>query len=79
MDWDYGQPKHYGDYAWEGFIVVLLSNLLAIAAILLRKDIVWSLGTAWLDAAIWTARPKSTPVQVRSSALILIERSTVEC
>jgi len=72
MYWEYGQPKHYSDYAWEGFVVVLLSNLFAMAAILVRGDIVWTVGTAWLDAAIWTARPKSTPVQTTATVFTIL-------
>jgi len=72
MYWEYNQPTHYSDYAWEGFIVVLLSNLLALAATIFRGDIVWSLGTAWLDAAIWTARPKSGPVQTTAIVFTIL-------
>jgi len=72
MYWDYGQPGHFRDYAWEGFTVVLLSNLLAMAATLLRKDIVWCIGTAWLDVAIWTARPKSTAVQTTAMVFTIL-------
>jgi len=70
--WDYGQPKHYADYAWEGFTVVLIANLLALAVTMLRGDIVWCLGSAWLDACIWSARPKSGPVQTTATVFTIV-------
>jgi len=72
MYWDYGQPKHYADYAWEGFIVVLLSNLLALAVTISRGDVVWCIGTAWLDASIWSARPKSSQVQTTAIVFTIV-------
>lgn len=70
--WKYDQPSHYSDYAWEGFTVVLVSNLLALVATIVRGDIVWCIGTAWLDAAIWSARPKSTPVQTTAIVFTVV-------
>jgi len=72
MYWDPGSPKHYSDYAWEGFVVVLLSNLLALAATIVRGDIVWCIGSAWLDAAVWSARPKSGPVQTSATVFTIL-------
>lgn len=72
LHWESGHPAHYSDYAWEGFVVVLLSNLLALAATVLRGDVVWCVGTAWLDASIWSARPKSAPVGTTATVFTVV-------
>jgi len=60
--WKLGEPDRYDNYAWPGFIVVFTANILALVVVCLRHDIVWCVGAAWLDAALWSKRPKSVEV-----------------
>jgi len=61
---DPSHPEQYGAYPWPGFGVVFAANLLAWAAVLLRRDIVLTVAGTWICAAVWSARPKPAPVYV---------------
>jgi len=60
--WEPGKPNQYADHQWAGFGVLLLVNLIGLAVIVLRKDIVWCVAAVWIDIAIWSAKPKPSTV-----------------
>lgn len=51
---------------WEGFGVLFGINLVGAIFIAVRRDIVWTVGAAWLAASVWKQSPKSAPVSVSS-------------
>ncbi|KAF8838163.1 hypothetical protein BDN67DRAFT_971970 [Paxillus ammoniavirescens] len=55
-------PEEYDRYPWSGFAVVLAANLVGLAVILIRRDIIWALAATWICVSIWTAQPKPAPV-----------------
>ena len=58
-------PQHYSSWhAMTGFGVVLGTNLLGLAVVILRGDIVWCVAATWVAVSIWTASPKPAPVNV---------------
>jgi hypothetical protein len=52
----------YSAHPWSGLAVVLGTNLLGFAVVLLRRDIVWCVAATWICVSIWTQRPKPVPV-----------------
>ncbi|KZT43387.1 hypothetical protein SISSUDRAFT_978388 [Sistotremastrum suecicum HHB10207 ss-3] len=70
--WPYGDPTRYGDYQLEGLAVVLPVNILALVAVILRHDVVWCFGAAWINAAIWSARPKAAPVFITTVVFTVV-------
>jgi len=73
--WD---PKHaddgrYANYQWEGFAVVLATNIVGCLVIVLRRDIAWCLGQVWLNICILVERPKSAPVEGVAIAFVIIQ------
>lgn len=47
-----------------GFGVLLGTNLLGLAVVIIRGDIVWCVAATWVAVSIWTANPKPAPVYV---------------
>ncbi|EJD05318.1 uncharacterized protein FOMMEDRAFT_78728 [Fomitiporia mediterranea MF3/22] len=62
--WEQGDTKAYNSYAWEGFGVFFVLNVLGAFFIAWRRDIVWTVGAAWLALSVWQETPKSAPVSV---------------
>ncbi|KAK7678063.1 hypothetical protein QCA50_019004 [Cerrena zonata] len=60
--WSPGEPQHYARAQWPGFGIVLGVNLLGLAVIIFRRDIVWCVAASWICASIWTLKPKPFPV-----------------
>ncbi|KAI5120385.1 hypothetical protein M0805_000165 [Coniferiporia weirii] len=60
--WAQGDTKAYNDYMWEGFGVFFAMNVLGLVFVIMRRDIVWAVGAAWLAASVWKETPKSAPV-----------------
>lgn len=48
----------------SGFGVLLSTNLLGLAIVIIRGDIVWCVAATWIAISIWTAKPKPPPVYV---------------
>jgi hypothetical protein len=46
------------------FAVVLGTNLLGLAVVIIRGDIVWCVAATWVAVSIWSAPPKPAPVNV---------------
>ncbi|KAF8511317.1 hypothetical protein JB92DRAFT_2935233 [Gautieria morchelliformis] len=69
--------RHYMDYQWEGFAVVIVTNVVSLLIIALRRDIVWCIGAVWINICIWTARPKSTPVQATAIVFTILQPVTL--
>jgi hypothetical protein len=58
-------PQHYSSwYAMTAFAVILGTNLLGLAVVIIRGDIVWCVAATWVAVSIWTAPPKPAPVNV---------------
>ncbi|KAG8218097.1 hypothetical protein J3R82DRAFT_3614 [Butyriboletus roseoflavus] len=58
-------PEHPEDYVrhpWPGFAVVMALNLVGLAVILFRRDVIWAIAATWICIGIWTASPKPAPV-----------------
>ena len=47
-----------------GFGVVLGTNLVGLAVVIIRGDIVWCVAATWIAVSIWSATPKPAPVNV---------------
>lgn len=63
--WSPGEPQRYAQHQWEGFGVVLATNLIGLLIIIFRRDVVWCAGATWLCAATFTQRPKPFSIYVR--------------
>lgn len=60
-----GSPRDYSSWhAMPGFGVLLGTNLLGLAVVIIRGDIVWCVAATWVAVSIWTANPKPAPVYV---------------
>lgn len=70
--WSPGEPQHYDRHQWAGFAVMLGVNLLGLAVIVLRRDIVWCVAASWICASVWTLKPKPFPVIVSRSAIVSV-------
>ncbi|KAH8829161.1 hypothetical protein DL96DRAFT_1708315 [Flagelloscypha sp. PMI_526] len=59
-----GTPRDYEDDGWAGFGVLFGTNVLSLIVVVIRKDLVWCLASAWLCAGIWARHyvPKSVYV-----------------
>ncbi|KAG1760029.1 hypothetical protein EDD22DRAFT_903298 [Suillus occidentalis] len=57
-------PEHYARFAWPGFGVTFGANMIGLAVVLMRCDIVWAVAATWICASIWSARPKPAPVYI---------------
>ncbi|KAF9237019.1 hypothetical protein BU15DRAFT_49318 [Melanogaster broomeanus] len=55
-------PEEYDRHPWSGFAVVLAVNLLGLAVILIRRDVIWAIAATWICVSIWSAQPKPAPV-----------------
>lgn len=62
-------PEQYDQHAWWGFAAVFAVNILGLAVIIARRDIVWAVAATWICVSEWSARPKPLPVLVRGSVL----------
>ena len=49
---------------WEGFAAFFVFNFLYAIFIAIRRDIVWTVSSAWLALSVWQETPKSAPVSV---------------
>ena len=52
----------------SAFGVVLGTNLLGLAVVIIRGDIVWCVAATWIAVSIWSASPKPAPVNVSDQA-----------
>ncbi|KAF8809402.1 hypothetical protein BYT27DRAFT_7222354 [Phlegmacium glaucopus] len=60
-----GTPQDYASWhAMSGFGVLLGTNLLGLAVIIIRGDIVWCVAATWVAVSIWSAKPKPAPVYI---------------
>jgi len=58
-------PQHYSNwYAMTAFGVVLGTNLLGLAVVIIRSDIVWCVAGTWIAVSLWSATPKPAPVHI---------------
>ncbi|KAG5645173.1 hypothetical protein DXG03_006797 [Asterophora parasitica] len=58
-------PRHYsGWHAWNGFAVVMSTNVFAFIVVALRRDLVWCIAATWLCVSIWLDSPKPPPVNI---------------
>ena len=46
------------------FGILLGTNLLGLAVVIVRGDIVWCVAATWIAVSIWSAKPKPAPVYV---------------
>ncbi|KAI0795783.1 hypothetical protein C8Q75DRAFT_712066 [Abortiporus biennis] len=60
--WSPGEPQHYARHQWAGFGVVLGINILSLLVITIRRDIVWCVAACWINASLWSLKPKPFPV-----------------
>lgn len=65
-------PVDYLTSSWPAFGVVLGTNLLGLAIIILRRDIVWSVAATWLSISIWSLRPKPAGVFVSITSTVTL-------
>ncbi|KAH8097101.1 hypothetical protein BXZ70DRAFT_311542 [Cristinia sonorae] len=62
--WTQGDPQHYSRHQMTGMGIMLGVNLLGLAVIVIRRDIVWCVAASWICASIWTLKPKPFPVWI---------------
>jgi len=60
----YKHRGHSSDYAMDGLITVLTTNLLGLVVIVLRRDIVWCVAATWICVSLWTQKPKPAAVYI---------------
>ncbi|KAH9947791.1 hypothetical protein B0H21DRAFT_311090 [Amylocystis lapponica] len=60
--WSPGEQQHYARHQWAGFGIMLGVNLLGLAVVALRRDIVWCVAASWMCASVWSRSPKPFPV-----------------
>ena len=53
-------------HIWPVFGVFLGTNLIGLAVVILRRDVVWTVAATWICISIWSLRPKPTPIYVRA-------------
>ena len=64
-------PRDYSSWhAMTAFAVVLGTNLLGLAVVIIRGDIVWCVAATWVAISIWSATPKPAPVNVSCSGAV---------
>ncbi|KAL9709364.1 hypothetical protein Ac2012v2_007720 [Leucoagaricus gongylophorus] len=51
-------------HLWPVFGVFLGTNLIGLAVVILRRDIVWTAAATWICISIWSLRPKPAPIYV---------------
>ena len=72
-----GSPQHYSSWhAMTGFGVLLGTNLLGLAVVIIRGDIVWCVAATWIAVSIWSAKPKPPPVYVSDMSIYKEKRKT---
>jgi len=62
--WSHGDQTHYTRGQWPGFGVMLGVNLIGFVVIVIRRDIVWTIGAVWVCAAVWSQKPKPASVYI---------------
>jgi hypothetical protein len=60
------------------FGIVLGTNLLAFAVVLIRSDIVWCVAATWIAVSLWSATPKPAPVHVSDYAKKILFRKKIQ-
>ena len=58
----------------SGFGVLLGTNLLGLAVVIVRGDIVWCVAATWIAVSIWTANPKPAPIYVSDQAKMSVQK-----
>lgn len=58
---------------------MLVVNLLALAIVSLRRDLVWCVAASWICASLWSQKPKPFPVFVRDLPKLVDERTSDSC
>jgi hypothetical protein len=59
-------------YADCDLVQVLATNVLGLVIVIFRRDIVWTIGATWLNAALFSQRPKPIPVYVTSLVFAIV-------
>lgn len=62
--WNPNHPDHYNEHQWEGFGVVLGTNIFGLLLIMIRRDIIWCVGATWICVAVWASRLKPAFVYI---------------
>ncbi|KAI9464864.1 hypothetical protein HD554DRAFT_2026219 [Boletus coccyginus] len=62
LSYDPSRPEDYVRHPWPGFAVTTAVNLLSLAVVLFRRDVIWAIAATWICISIWTASPKPVPV-----------------
>ncbi|KII91749.1 hypothetical protein PLICRDRAFT_38586 [Plicaturopsis crispa FD-325 SS-3] len=57
-------PGAYDNHPWPGFGVAFGTNLIGLIVVLARRDVVWTVAATWLCVAVWSQRPKPSPVYI---------------
>ncbi|KAJ7594243.1 hypothetical protein C8J56DRAFT_926263 [Mycena floridula] len=69
---DPDQPVDYSTTSWPGFGVVLGTNLLGLAVIIARRDIVWAFAATWISVSIWSFQPKPAAVFITAMVFTIL-------
>jgi len=51
-------------HIWPVFGVFLGTNLIGLAVVIFRRDVVWTVAATWICISIWSLRPKPVPIYV---------------
>ena len=65
LDWVYSPDHPERDYdkrSWEAFAFIMGTNFVGLIWVLIRRDLVWTIGGVWVMLAMMSERPKPVPV-----------------
>jgi len=65
-------PAQYKSYEWDGFAVVLTTNVVGLLIVAVRRDLLWCIAAASINVCIWTERPKSMAVQATTIVFTIL-------
>lgn len=60
-------------YQWQGFAVVICTNVIGTLIVFIRQDIVWCIGALWINICMLIEGHKSAPVQGTLIAFSVIQ------
>ncbi|KAG8950112.1 hypothetical protein FRC04_007966 [Tulasnella sp. 424] len=65
LDWVFS-PDHpevdYDNRSWQALAFILGTNALGLIWVLMKRDLVWTVGGVWVMVALMSKRPKGVPV-----------------
>ncbi|VDB83157.1 unnamed protein product [Peniophora sp. CBMAI 1063] len=73
-------PAHRDNYTiwqWPAFGILLGVNAVGMLIIAVRRDIVWTVGAAWINVSLWSTSYKPTPVFITAIIFTILHPITL--